>query len=94
MHSLLITSPGELWVECAAELIAEGDDTSLVTETANNSWPGEMFAAALYTLNCCPIHSRYRRRGLGEHKPLSLGEFIMTPINKVRRLVLSQPAIY
>ena len=73
-------------MECAAELMADETNASqLVTETADSSWPGVVLAAALYTLNCCPVHSRYLRRGLGEHKPSQLGEFIMTA-QKVRRI--------
>ena len=76
--------PGGLWVECAAELIA-AVDASHVTKTADCTWPGEVVAAAMYTLNCCPVHSRYLRRGLGEHKPLEQGDFLITP-DEVRRI--------
>ena len=79
LTACILILPGELWVECAAELMAEETNASqLVTETADSSWPGVVLAAALYTLNCCPVHSRYLRRGVGEHKPSQLGEFIMT----------------
>ena len=73
---------GGLWVECAAELIAEVD-ANYPTETADCNWPGEVIAAAMYTLNSCPVHSRYIRKGLGEHKPLEKVEFMMTS-NEVR----------
>ena len=92
LNTVLLTAcililPGELWVECTAELMAEETNASqLVTET----WPGVVLAAALYTLNCCPVHSRYLRRGLGEHKPLQLGEFIMTAQKVPRVPLLSQ----
>ena len=82
--------PGGLWVTCVAELIAEVGG-SHVTETANCTWPGEVVAAAMYTLNCCPVHSRYQRRGLGQHKPLEQGEFIITPA-EVRK-ILSVPCM-
>lgn len=96
LNTVLLTArmlifPGELWVECAAVLMAEETSAShLVTETADSSWSGVVLAAALYTLNCCPVHSRYLRRGLGEHKPSQLGEFTMTAQKVPRVHLLSQ----
>ena len=93
LTSCILILPGELWVECAAELMAEETNAShLVTETDDSSWRGVVLAAALYTLNCCPIHSRYLRRGLGEHKPSQLGEFLMTA-QKVPRVPLQSQAM-
>ncbi|KAJ7363484.1 hypothetical protein OS493_009639 [Desmophyllum pertusum] len=70
---------GGLWVECAAELIEKAEaDVSHVTKTSESTWPGDVIAAGMYTLNCCPIHSRYFRRGLGQHTPLQQSEFMMT----------------
>ena len=91
LTACILIRPGELWVECAAELMAEETNANqLVTETADSSWPGVVLAAALYTLNCCPVHSRYLRRGVGEHKPSQLGEFIMTAQKVPRVPLLSQ----
>ena len=73
---------GGLWVESEAELMADIDAAS--TKFSKCTWPGEVLAGALYTLNCCPIHSRYLRKGLGQHKPLQQSEFMMTP-KEVRR---------
>ena len=70
----------------------ETNASQLVTDTDDSSWPGVVLAAALYTLNCCPIHSRYLRRGLGEHKPSQLGEFLMTA-QKVPRVPLQSQAM-
>ena len=79
--------PGGLWVESEAELMADIDDTSR-TKTSECAWPGEVLAGALFTLNCCPVHSRYLRKGLGKHKPLQQSEFVMTP-KEVRRSLLA-----
>lgn len=78
--------PGGLWVESTA--IDVDFDANHVTKTSECTWPGEVIAGALYTLNCCPIHSRYIRRGLGQHKPLEQNEFLMTS-KEVRRRSMS-----
>jgi len=77
---------GGLWVESEAELMADIDAAS--TKTSECTWPGEVLAGALYTLKCCPVHSRYLRKGLGQHEPLQQSEFVMTP--KELRTLLSK----
>ncbi|KAL9968714.1 hypothetical protein ACROYT_G020833 [Oculina patagonica] len=67
---------GGLWVENAA--VDVDIDVNHLTKASECTWPGDVIAGALYTLNCCPIHSRYIRRGLGQHKPLAQKEFLMT----------------
>jgi len=58
------------------------------TKTSECTWPGEVLAGALYTLKCCPVHSRYLRKGLGQHEPLQQSEFVMTP-KEVQRSLLA-----
>ena len=73
---------GGFWVESAAIDV----DVDHVARTSECTWPGEVIAGALYILNCCPTHSCYLRRGLGQHKPLQQSEFIMSS-KEVRRLL-------
>ncbi|XP_068750181.1 uncharacterized protein [Montipora capricornis] len=65
---------GGFWVESAVIDV----DVDHVARTSECTWPGEVIAGALYILNCCPTHSCYLRRGLGQHKPLQQSEFIMS----------------
>lgn len=66
---------GSVWVDSGAERIISND----VGKTFYCSWPGEVIAAALYILNCCPVHSRYLRKGSGLHQPLQQSEYLMSP---------------
>ncbi|RMX45998.1 hypothetical protein pdam_00002052 [Pocillopora damicornis] len=68
-------SRGSVWVDSGAERIISND----VGKTFYCSWPGEVIAAALYILNCCPVHSRYLRKGSGLHQPLQQSEYLMSP---------------
>lgn len=65
-------------MESAVELLMEANVEAYVNNSSDGSWPGEIIATALYILNCCPIHSRYQRRGLGLHKPLQQSVFLVT----------------
>lgn len=62
-------------MDSGAERIISND----VGKTFHCSWPGEVIAAALYILNCCPVHSRYLRKGSGLHQPLQQSEYLMSP---------------
>ena len=65
-------------MESAVELLMEANVEAYVNNSSDGSWPGEIIATALYILNCCPIHSRYQRRGLGLHKPLQQSVVLVT----------------
>ncbi|XP_022794951.1 D-glutamate cyclase, mitochondrial-like [Stylophora pistillata] len=66
---------GSVWVESTADQMTSND----VTKTSHSFWPGEVIAAALYILNCCPVHSRYLRKGSGLHQPLHQSKYLMAP---------------
>ncbi|KAL5268780.1 hypothetical protein ACHWQZ_G002586 [Mnemiopsis leidyi] len=44
-----------------------------------SNWGGQAVAAALYALQACPVHSRYRRRAVGAHQPRPLTDFLLGP---------------
>lgn len=85
---VLVNEQGNLYVQ---SLLCLGQDVNGVT-TANqdhvikNEQPIEcdywlspsLVAMAAYVLNTCPIHSRYIRRGRGEHKVKAVDEFFIT----------------
>ncbi|KAL9967571.1 hypothetical protein ACROYT_G025826 [Oculina patagonica] len=67
---------GTYWVKCAAEMMAENSFTALKVPS---TWTGNLIARAMFILNNCPIHSRYKRRGLGIHTVLDMEDYIITP---------------
>ena len=44
-----------------------------------SNWGGQAVAAGLYALQACPVHSRYRRRAIGVHKPPPLDDLLLNP---------------
>lgn len=53
-----------------------------------------LVAMAAYVLNTCPIHSRYIRRGRGEHKVKAVDEFFITSKQVMISALFKGPICY
>lgn len=73
---IFVLLQGTYWVACAAEMMAEN---SFTASRIPSTWIGNLIARAIFIVNNCPIHSRYKRRGLGIHTVLDLEDYIITP---------------